>query len=61
MIGGARNAAVALQPCWQALRKTIVYQGPPGAGQHTKLVNQVLIAGNMVCVCEALLYCYRAG
>ena len=33
----------------------------PGAGQHTKLTNQVLIAGNMVGVCEALLYAYRAG
>jgi 3-hydroxyisobutyrate dehydrogenase len=41
--------------------KTIVHQGGPGAGQHTKMVNQVLIAGNMVGVCEALLYAYRAG
>ena len=35
--------------------------GGPGAGQHTKLVNQVVIAGAMVGVCEALLYGYRAG
>src|ERR671935_3084808 len=41
--------------------KTIVHQGPAGAGQHTKMVNQVLIAGNMVGVCEALLYGYKAG
>ena len=41
--------------------KTIVYQGGPGSGQHTKLVNQVLIASNMIGVCEALLYGYRAG
>ena len=41
--------------------KTIVYQGGPGAGQHTKMVNQVLIATNMIGVCEALLYAYRAG
>jgi 3-hydroxyisobutyrate dehydrogenase len=61
MIGGSREAFDALQPCWQALGKTIVYQGGPGAGQHTKLVNQILIAGNMVGVCEALLYAYRAG
>ena len=38
-----------------------VHQGGPGAGQHTKMVNQTLIAGNMVGVCEALLYAYRAG
>ncbi len=51
----------ALQPCWEALGKTIVYQGGPGAGQHTKMVNQILIATNMIGVCEALLYAYRAG
>jgi 3-hydroxyisobutyrate dehydrogenase len=61
MIGGQRDVADALGPCWQALGKTIVYQGGPGSGQHTKLVNQVLIASNMIGVCEALLYGYRAG
>jgi 3-hydroxyisobutyrate dehydrogenase len=41
--------------------KTIVHQGAAGAGQHAKLVNQILIATNMIGVCEALLYGYRAG
>ena len=41
--------------------KTIVHQGGPGAGQHTKMVNQILIATNMIGVCEALLYGYKAG
>src|ERR1700677_1890772 len=41
--------------------KTIVYQGPAGAGQHTKMVNQILISTTMIGVCEALLYGYRAG
>ena len=41
--------------------KTIIHQGGPGAGQHTKMVNQMLIATNMIGVCEALLYGYRAG
>jgi 3-hydroxyisobutyrate dehydrogenase len=41
--------------------KTIVYQGPAGAGQHTKRVNQILIATGMIGVCEALLYGYKAG
>jgi 3-hydroxyisobutyrate dehydrogenase len=40
--------------------KTIVHQGGPGAGQHTKMVNQTLIASNMIGVCEALLYAHRA-
>jgi 3-hydroxyisobutyrate dehydrogenase len=61
MIGGQRDVADSLRPCWQAMGKTIVYQGGPGSGQHTKLVNQVLIASNMIGVCEALLYGYRAG
>ena len=41
--------------------KTIVRQGGPGAGQHTKMVNQILIASGMIGVCEALLYAHRAG
>jgi 3-hydroxyisobutyrate dehydrogenase len=41
--------------------KTIVHQGGPGAGQHTKMVNQVLVAAGMIGVCEALLYGYSAG
>jgi 3-hydroxyisobutyrate dehydrogenase len=41
--------------------KTIVHQGGPGAGQHTKMVNQTLIAAGMISVCEALLYAKKAG
>lgn len=61
MIGGDRDVVESLQPCWEAMGKTIVYQGGPGAGQHTKMVNQTLIATNMVGVCEGLLYAYKAG
>jgi 3-hydroxyisobutyrate dehydrogenase len=61
MIGGDKNVVDALMPCWQAMGKTIVHQGGPGAGQHTKMVNQVLVAASMIGVCEALLYGYRAG
>jgi 3-hydroxyisobutyrate dehydrogenase len=61
MIGGDKEVVDALAPCWQAMGKTIVHQGGPGAGQHTKMVNQILIATNMIGVCEALLYGYRAG
>ncbi|QDV68450.1 2-hydroxy-3-oxopropionate reductase [Rosistilla carotiformis] len=61
MIGGDQAVVEALQPCWQAMGKTIVYQGPAGSGQHTKMVNQTLIATGMIGVCEALLYGYKAG
>ena len=61
MIGGDAEVVTALQPIWEAMGKTIVHQGGPGAGQHTKMVNQILIATGMIGVCEALLYGYRSG
>jgi 3-hydroxyisobutyrate dehydrogenase len=61
MIGGPADAVRAVMPCFEAMGRTIVHQGPAGAGQHTKMVNQTLIASNMIGVCEALLYAYRAG
>lgn len=61
MIGGDKAVVDALKPCWEAMGKTIIHQGGPGAGQHTKMANQILIASNMVGVCEALLYGYKAG
>jgi len=61
MIGGDKEVVDALQPMWDAMGQTIVHQGGAGAGQHTKMVNQTLIATNMIGVCEALLYGYKAG
>jgi 3-hydroxyisobutyrate dehydrogenase len=61
MIGGDKPAVDAVTPIFEAMGKTIVHQGGPGAGQHTKMVNQILISSNMVAVCEGLLYGYRAG
>jgi 3-hydroxyisobutyrate dehydrogenase len=61
MVGGDKDAVDAVRPLFDCMGKTVVHQGPPGAGQHTKMVNQVLIASNMIGVCEALLYAYKAG
>jgi 3-hydroxyisobutyrate dehydrogenase len=61
MVGGDAEAVAAVRPLLECMGKTIIHQGPAGAGQHTKMVNQVLIASNMVGVCEALLYGYKAG
>lgn len=61
MVGGDKEIVEALQPAFACMGKTIVHQGAAGAGQHTKAVNQVLIATNMIGVCEALLYGYKAG
>jgi 3-hydroxyisobutyrate dehydrogenase len=61
MVGGEESAVATLEPLLSAMGKTIVRQGGPGAGQHTKMVNQILIASGMIGVCEALLYAHRAG
>ena len=61
MVGGDADAFARARPLLERLGSTIVHQGPAGAGQHTKLTNQVVVAGNLVGVCEALLYATRAG
>jgi 3-hydroxyisobutyrate dehydrogenase len=61
MIGGDKETVDSLEPCWQAMGKTWILQGGPGAGQHTKMMNQTLVAGGMTSICEALLYAHRAG
>ncbi len=61
MIGGDAEVVASLEPFWEAMGRTWVHQGPPGAGQHTKMVNQTLIAAGMISVCEGLLYAWQAG
>jgi 3-hydroxyisobutyrate dehydrogenase len=61
MVGGDAAAVERVRPLLELMGKTIVHQGPAGAGQHTKMVNQTLIATGMIGVCEALLYAYKAG
>ncbi|SHE96848.1 3-hydroxyisobutyrate dehydrogenase [Desulfacinum infernum DSM 9756] len=61
MIGGDPEAVDVVLPLFRILGKNIVYQGPAGAGQHTKMCNQIVIAGTMIGVCESLLYGARAG
>ena len=61
MVGGDAGAVERVRPLFEVMGKTIVRQGEAGAGQHAKMVNQVLIATGMIGVCEALLYAYRAG
>jgi 3-hydroxyisobutyrate dehydrogenase len=61
MIGGDADTVAALEPIWKTMGTKWVRQGGPGAGQHTKMVNQTLIATGMIGVCEGLLYGYKAG
>jgi 3-hydroxyisobutyrate dehydrogenase len=61
MIGGDADVVAAVRPVFECMGKTIVHQGAAGAGQHTKMVNQILISSNMIALCEGLLYGYKAG
>ena len=61
MVGGDDADVERVWPLFEIMGATIVHQGGPGAGQHTKMVNQILIATGMIGVSEALLYAQQAG
>ncbi len=61
MVGGDEADFEACLPLFEAMGKQIVYEGPAGAGQHTKMANQIAIAGTIAGVSEALTYAERAG
>ena len=61
MVGGKREVFETVLPLLQILGKTISFMGSAGSGQHTKMANQILVAGTMIGVCEALLYAHRQG
>jgi len=61
MVGGEAGAVALARPLLEIMGRTIVHQGPAGAGQHAKMCNQIVIAGTMIGVCEALIYGHRAG
>ncbi len=61
MTGGDAEVVQTLMPLFRIMGKKIVHQGKAGAGQHTKMCNQIVIAGTMIGMCESLIYGYRAG
>ncbi|MFP9127708.1 NAD(P)-dependent oxidoreductase [Niallia sp. BSM11] len=61
MVGGDKEAFHDMLPIFEILGTNIVYQGPAGSGQHTKMCNQIAIASNMIGVCEAIVYAEKAG
>ncbi len=61
MAGGEKKAFDRILPLFQKMGETIALMGGPGAGQHTKMANQIVITGNMIGMVEALLYTLRAG
>lgn len=61
MVGGDPAVCQACLPLFQAMGKQVVYEGPAGSGQHTKMANQIALGGAIAGVCEALAYGKRAG
>ncbi len=61
MVGGQRDIFDQILPVFEILGDNVAYMGKAGAGQHTKMSNQILIASTMIGVVESLLYAYKAG
>ncbi|MDP4126080.1 MAG: NAD(P)-dependent oxidoreductase [Bacillota bacterium] len=61
MVGGDEKIFKTLQPIFYVMGKNVILQGEAGAGQHTKMCNQIAIASNMIGVCEAMAYAQRSG
>ncbi|WP_267916902.1 NAD(P)-dependent oxidoreductase [Lederbergia citrisecunda] len=61
MVGGDLKIFDEMMPIFNILGGNIVYQGEAGAGQHTKMCNQIAIASNMIGVSEAIVYARKAG
>ncbi|MBF2423360.1 NAD(P)-dependent oxidoreductase [Listeria welshimeri] len=61
MAGGAEDVFLKVKPIFEILGSSVILQGDAGAGQHTKMVNQIAIASNMIGVTEAIIYAEAAG
>ena len=61
MIGSDEQAYEDMKPIFDIMGKNVIRQGGPGAGQHTKMCNQIAIASTMIGVCEAIIYAKKAG
>lgn len=61
MVGGDSGAVAQVMPLFERMAKTITPMGEAGSGQHTKMCNQIVVAGTMIGVCEALVYAGKAG
>ncbi len=61
MVGGEESAFAAVKDIFALMGQNIIIQGPAGAGQYTKMSNQIAIASTMIGVCEAIVYAKKAG
>ncbi|ERK29609.1 NAD(P)-dependent oxidoreductase [Clostridium intestinale] len=61
MVGGEKEVFEKVSPLFKLMGTSVNLLGAAGAGQHTKMSNQIAIASNMIGVCEAMVYAKRAG
>lgn len=61
MVGGAEATFTKVEPIFSQIGQAVNYFGPAGSGQHTKMANQIMIAGTMTGLTEMLLYAKKAG
>lgn len=61
MVGGDQETFNEISPILELMGKTIVYMGAAGSGQHTKMANQIAIAGAAIGMVESLAYSKGAG
>ncbi|MDZ7698827.1 MAG: NAD(P)-dependent oxidoreductase [Deltaproteobacteria bacterium] len=61
MVGGKKSVYDKILPLFELMGTTLAYMGDAGSGQHTKVSNQILVAGNMIGACESLLYAHKQG
>lgn len=61
MVGGDETIFQRAKPLLEEMGKTVIRQGGPGAGQHTKMANQIAVAGNLLGAVEAVSYAKNAG
>ena len=61
LVGGEQEDFEACMPLFQAMGTNINHQGKAGCGQHAKMANQIMIAGTLSGVCEALTYAKAKG
>lgn len=61
MAGGDKPTYEKALPMFKTMGQNIAYMGDAGSGQHTKMCNQILIAGTMIGTVESLIYAYRVG
>jgi 2-hydroxy-3-oxopropionate reductase len=61
MVGGAAEDFEAARPVLEAVGKTVVHVGPAGSGQTVKAANQLIVAGTLELVSEAIVFLEAYG